>query len=96
MPKNNVDLGAGLLNLIMTMDLKDIKEEKSRAYCAIAGYNTGHSGVACAFVDKRDIPKAVETIHRMTPEQVFKQLRTMLAFEETRKYIVTVIDRIPL
>ncbi|HTP12272.1 MAG TPA: murein transglycosylase domain-containing protein [Bacteroidota bacterium] len=95
-PKNNVELGAGLLNLMMTKDFKDIRDERSRVYCAIAGYNTGPGGVARAFAGKRDIPKAVEMINRMTPEQVFEQLRTRLAFEETRKYIVTVTDKMKL
>ena len=46
LPQNNVELGAGLLNLMMTKDFKDIKDEKSRVYCAIAGYNTGPGNVA--------------------------------------------------
>ncbi len=95
-PKNNVELGAGLLNLMMTKDFKDIRDERSRVYCAIAGYNTGPGGVARAFAGKRDIPKAVAIVNQMTPEQVFEHLRTRLAFEETRKYIVTVTDKMKL
>jgi len=95
-PKNNVELGAGLLNLMMTKDFKDIKDEQSRVYCAIAGYNTGPGNVARSFVGKRDIPKAIQAINQMTPQQVFDDLRTKLPFEETRSYIVTVTEKMPL
>jgi membrane-bound lytic murein transglycosylase C len=95
-PKNNVELGAGLLNLMMTKDFRDIKDEKSRVYCAIAGYNTGPGNVARSFVGKRDIPKAIQMINQMTPQQVFDNLRTKLPFEETRTYIVTVTEKMPL
>jgi membrane-bound lytic murein transglycosylase C len=95
-PKNNVELGAGLLNLMMTKDFKDVKDEKSRVYCAIAGYNTGPGNVARSFAGKRDIPKAVQMINQMTPEQVFNHLRTKLPFEETRTYVVTVTEKMPL
>ncbi|HEY6951840.1 MAG TPA: murein transglycosylase domain-containing protein [Bacteroidota bacterium] len=95
-PQNNVELGAGLLNLMMTKDFKDIKNEKSRVYCAIAGYNTGPGNVARSFAGKRDIPRAIEMINKMTPEQVFDHLRTKLPFEETRTYVVTVTEKMPL
>ncbi len=95
-PRNNVELGAGLLNLMMTKDFKDIRDETSRVYCAIAGYNTGPGGVARAFAGKRDIPKAIQIINGMTSDQVFEQLRTKLAFEETRTYVVTVRERMKL
>lgn len=95
-PKNNVELGAGLLNLMMTKDFKDIQNEKSRVYCAIAGYNTGPGNVARSFIGKRDIPKAIQRINQMTPEEVFNNLRTKLPFEETRTYVVTVTEKMPL
>ena len=95
-PKNNVELGAGLLNLMLTKDFKSIKNQKSRVYCAIAGYNTGPGNVARCFAGKRDIPKAIMLINQMTPEQVFNRLRTNLPFEETRTYIVTVTEKMPL
>ncbi len=95
-PQNNVELGAGLLNLMMTKDFKDIKDEKSRVYCAIAGYNTGPGNVARSFAGKRDIPRAVQIINQMTPDQVFENLRTKLPFEETRTYVVTVRDKMKL
>ena len=95
-PENNVELGAGLLNLMMTKDFKDIRNETSRVYCAIAGYNTGPGNVARSFVGKRDIPGAIQKINQMTPQQVFDNLRTKLPFEETRTYIVTVTEKMPL
>lgn len=95
-PKNNVELGAGLLNLMMTKDFKDIKDEKSRVYCAIAGYNTGPGNVARSFVGKRDIPKAIQVINQMTSDQVFDNLRTKLPFEETRTYVGTVREKMKL
>ena len=95
-PKNNVELGAGLLNLMLTTDFKDIRNEKSQIYCAIAGYNTGAGNVARCFAGKRDFAKAIAIINQMTPDQVFSRLRTNLPFEETRTYIVTVTEKMPL
>jgi membrane-bound lytic murein transglycosylase C len=94
-PPNNVELGAGLLNLMLTKDFRNIADEKSRVYCAIAGYNTGPGNVAKAFVGKRDIPKAVARINRMSSEEVFAQLRTSLPFAETRNYVKNVVDLMP-
>ena len=92
-PPNNVELGAGLLNLMLTKDFKNITDEKSRVYCAIAGYNTGPGNVARSFAGKRDIPKAVAQINQMSSDQVFEHLSKNLPFVETRTYIKTVTDR---
>ena len=94
-PPNNVELGAALLNLMLTKDFKGIADEKSRVYCAIAGYNTGPANVAKAFVGKRDIPKAVERINRMSSDEVYAQLRRNLPFAETRNYVKNVVDLMP-
>jgi membrane-bound lytic murein transglycosylase C len=94
-PPNNVELGAALLNLMLTKDFRNVSDEKSRVYCAIAGYNTGPANVAKAFVGKRDIPKAVAMINRMSSEQVYAQLRKSLPFAETRNYVKNVVDLMP-
>jgi membrane-bound lytic murein transglycosylase C len=94
-PPNNVELGAALLNLMLTKDFRNVADEKSRVYCAIAGYNTGPANVAKAFVGKRDIPKAVAMINRMSAEQVYAQLRRNLPFAETRNYVKNVVDLMP-
>ncbi|MDH4190965.1 MAG: murein transglycosylase domain-containing protein, partial [Betaproteobacteria bacterium] len=94
-PSNNVELGAGLLNAMLTRDFRNIKDEKSRVYCAIAGYNTGPGNVAKSFVGKRDIPRAVAKINQMTSDQVFEHLRRNLPFEETRTYMKTVTGHMP-
>ncbi len=94
-PRNNVELGAALLNLMLTRDFKDIADEKSRVYCAIAGYNTGPANVAKAFIGKRDIPRAVQRINQMSSDQVYAQLRSNLPFAETRNYVKNVVELMP-
>ena len=95
-PPNNVLLGTGYLRLLMSRDFKDVRENSSRTYCAIAAYNTGPANVAKTFTGKRNIPEAVQVINSMTAEQVFSRLRSSLPYEETRVYVRTVTERMSM
>jgi len=95
-PQNNIQLGAGYLDLLLKKDFKDVKDEKSRLYCAVAAYNTGPGNVARAFINNRNVPKAIAVINRMTSAEAFDHLRSKLPFQETREYIEKVTHRMPL
>ncbi|MBW7888854.1 MAG: DUF3393 domain-containing protein [Bacteroidetes bacterium] len=96
-PENNIELGAGYLTKLLTIDFKGVKDPKSRIYCAISAYNTGPGNVAKAFTkDKRSVPQALPKINAMTSDEVLKYLKENLPFEETRKYVGTVSERMGL
>lgn len=92
-PGNNIELGAGYLAKLLTVDFRGVKDTKSRIYCAISAYNTGPGNVAKAFIGSRNVMQALPKINAMTPEQVFDHLRQNLPFEETRSYVAKVSER---
>jgi membrane-bound lytic murein transglycosylase C len=94
-PENNIELGIGYLNLLMTRYLASIDNMKSRTYCAIAAYNTGAGNVARAFNGTTNIHKAADRINRLSPPQVYSTLRSSLPYEETKKYVKKIRTRRP-
>ena len=94
--KNNVNIGTAYLHILNYRYLKKIKDPESRLYCAIASYNTGAGNVAMAFTGRRNISKAAKVINRMSPEAVYAVLIKKLPYEETRKYLKRVMERIRL
>jgi len=52
--------------------------------------------VAKAFTAKRNIPEAVTVINGMSSDAVYGRLRNSLPYEETRTYVRTVSERLPL
>jgi membrane-bound lytic murein transglycosylase C len=89
-PENNIQYGAAYLHLLSEKYFKEINHPISREYCVIAAYNTGAGNVLRTF--DRDRNQAPTKINRMDPIDVFGVLRTQLPFEESRRYIVKVID----
>lgn len=89
----NIELGAGYLAKLLAVDFKDIKDPKSRIYCAISAYNTGPGNVAKTFVGKRNVALAVPKINAMTSAEVFDFLKKNLPYDETRQYVAKVSDR---
>lgn len=63
-------------------------------YCSIAAYNTGAGNVAKAFIGSYNINRASAKINKMTPEQVYKHLMKNLPYNETKKYLKKVTDRV--
>lgn len=96
-PENNIELGAGYLTKLLTVDFKGVKDPKSRIYCAISAYNTGPGNVAKAFTkSKRSVKMALPAINAMTSDEVFEYLKKNLPFEETRSYVAKVSERMGL
>jgi membrane-bound lytic murein transglycosylase C len=83
----NVELGAGYLNLLNTRYLRAVTNEKSREYCIIAAYNTGAGNVAKSFTGKTNVRKAAPMINALTPQEVYDHLIANLPYEETRHYL---------
>jgi membrane-bound lytic murein transglycosylase C len=83
----NVELGAGYLNLLNTRYLRAVTNDQSREYCIIAAYNTGAGNVANSFTDKTNVRKAAPMINALTPQEVYDHLVANLPYEETRHYL---------
>lgn len=92
-PRKNIEVGAAYLNVLYYDYLKDIKNPESRLYYTIAAYNAGASSVARAFIGKASFTNAVDTINRMTPEQVLERLVKKAPHKETRQYVEKVLKR---
>ncbi|MGA9116811.1 MAG: murein transglycosylase domain-containing protein [Bacteroidota bacterium] len=95
-PENNILLGSAYLDRLLRREFRDVRDALSRMYCAIAAYNTGPGNVARALAGKRDLESAVRRVNGMSPEEVFRELRQRLPFQETREYLTRVTDRMPL
>ena len=95
-PTNNVELGAAYLNLLLSKYFKEVKDERSKLYCAIAAYNTGAGNVARAFTAKTKLKPAIEKINSMSSDDVLQHLKTNLPYKETQDYVVHVSERMPL
>lgn len=91
-PERNIRFGTIYLKILKTRYLRAISDQESRLYCAIAAYNTGAGNVARAFTGRTSIAGAAEIINAMTPEEVLAHLRENLPFEETRRYVVKVLE----
>lgn len=95
-PENNIELGCAYIRKIRYEYFKEIKNNEAAYYCTISAYNTGAGNVAKAFTGKTKIKPAVLKINQMNTKQTYKYLLKNLPYEETRKYLAKVIDRIDL
>jgi membrane-bound lytic murein transglycosylase C len=81
--ENNIELGTAYLSVLSVSPV-------SREYCVIAAYNTGPGNVTKAFA--KDRTAAWNAINGMQPPEVYERLRTKLPYEETRQYVVKVVQ----
>ena len=91
---NNITIGSAYLHVLYYRYLKKIKDPQSRLYCAIAAYNTGAGNVAKAFIGNTNINKASKTINSMSSDKVYKTLMRKLPYNETKKYLKKVSNRV--
>lgn len=90
---NNIELGSAYLGILLNdSQLSQIANPVSREYCAIAAYNTGPGNVLRTFASSKKARDGIARINALKPDQVYETLRTRLPFEETRGYIVKVVD----
>lgn len=87
---NNIELGTAYLGIIDQRYLGAIEDPTSREYCTIAAYNGGAGTVLRVFSSDRQ--RALAIINSLRPPAVYEQLRTRLPRQETRRYLVKVLD----
>ncbi|NVK37675.1 MAG: transglycosylase SLT domain-containing protein [Gammaproteobacteria bacterium] len=91
-PKQNVQVGAAYLHILYYRYLRDIKNSKSRLYCAIAAYNAGTSSVMRTLTGQASINNSVDSINRMTSNDVLRRLIRQMPSSETRDYLNKVLN----
>ncbi|MFQ5993446.1 MAG: murein transglycosylase domain-containing protein [Acidiferrobacterales bacterium] len=88
--RNNIELGTAYLGVIDQRYLVAIQNPVSREYCTIAAYNGGSRNVLRVFSDDRK--RAVDIINGLSPATVYRKLRDHHPRQETRRYLVKVLD----
>lgn len=88
--ENNIELGTAYLNVLFYRQLDVVANSVSREYCVISAYNTGPRNVLRAF--SKDQVAAANAINSLEPPGVYEQLRLNLPYEETRQYLVRVVN----
>lgn len=87
---NNIELGTAYLSLLDRKHLAAISDPLSREYCTIAAYNGGAGNVFRLFSADRN--KAAQRINQLAPAEVYRKLNTQHPREETRRYLVKVLE----
>jgi len=93
-PQNNIELGCADIDKIRHVYFSDIQDEKKAYYCAICAYNTGPGNVARALTGTTKLKATAEVANKHSAEWVYNKLLKNLPYEETRRYIKTVTERI--
>jgi membrane-bound lytic murein transglycosylase C len=88
--ENNIELGTAYLGVLTYEQLAGVANPVAREYCVIAGYNTGPGNVMKAFA--KDRATALNTVNGMQPPAVYDRLRAQLPYQETRQYVVKVVQ----
>lgn len=89
-PDNNIELGTAYINILDRRYLAAISNPLSREYCVIAAYNGGAGSVLNMFSKNRQ--EAVRIINSLSPADVFARLRDEHPRDETRRYLIKVMD----
>ncbi len=89
-PENNIELGTAYLSLLSDRYLAGIHDEIALEYCTIAAYNGGAGNVLNLF--SRDRSKSPSVINRLGSAEVYRRLRDEHPREETRRYLLKVLE----
>ncbi|HXJ84943.1 MAG TPA: murein transglycosylase domain-containing protein [Candidatus Methylomirabilis sp.] len=89
-PDHNIELGTAYLSVLSNNEFHTVSSQNSRDYCVTAAYNTGVGNVTRTF--SKDRNEALRMINGLQPPVVYERLRTELPHEETRLYIVRVMN----
>ena len=96
---NNIKMGTAYLHILYYKYFSEIKDPRSRLYCAIAAYNTGAGNVSWVFNRGKgfkyelSVINATPTINALSPEQVYEKLINELKHQEARDYLKRVVSR---
>jgi membrane-bound lytic murein transglycosylase C len=93
--KNNITIGTKYIQIIRENYLKGVHNEKSLLYCAAISYNAGIGSLVYSLTgSKRKRLLAIKMINKMTPEQLYKHLRTSTRLtHEARNYVKSISER---
>lgn len=89
-PANNIELGTAYINMLDRRYLAGISNPLSREYAVIAAYNGGAGNLLNMF--SRDRREAVHIINSLSPAEVFARIRDEHPRDETRRYLLKVMD----
>ncbi|MDL2314579.1 transglycosylase SLT domain-containing protein [Desulfovibrio sp. OttesenSCG-928-C14] len=89
-PEQNIQYGTTYLHLLNNRHFKEVQNHLSRELCIIAAYNGGPGSVYRVF--DRDREKAIAKINKLSPEELFSTLVRDLPAQETRDYVVKVVE----
>ncbi len=96
-PEHNIELGCAYIHLLKNRYFLSVNNSQSILYCTIAAYNTGPKNVAAVFSLDKSIAQANNVINQYANANgVYTQLITNLPYNETRKYLALVVDRMQL
>lgn len=90
-PEHNIKYGAAYLYLLGQHHLGGIHNPVSRQMCVIAAYNCGPGAVLRLF--SPDQEQAIARINAMSSEEIYTRLITELPYQETRRYVELVLNR---
>lgn len=88
-PEINIRYGTAYLHLLLNRHLGDIRDARSREYCAVASYNMGPNRFLRLFGEDRE--GAIAALNAMSPEQLLQTLLTTLPVGETRMFVAKVL-----
>jgi membrane-bound lytic murein transglycosylase C len=89
-PQNNIQMGSAYLDILGSRYLSDVRDRTSKEYCIISSYNGG-SGLVLRTFDS-DKTRAFAKINALSPMELYKTLTTKVSAEETRNYLVKVVN----
>jgi len=88
-PSKNIKLGTKYIQIIRERYLRGVTNAESLDYCTATAYNAGIGSLYRSFTgSKRGRKEAVAKINAMTPDEVYKHLRTSPKLtKEARNYV---------
>jgi len=92
-PDNNINVGTVYFNLLRNNYLNGIKNERSREYIAIVGYNIGLKNVLMLFSSDGNIKNAAIKINQLSDEEVYATIIKKLPHKGGVDYLLKIKDR---
>ncbi|MFW5837352.1 MAG: murein transglycosylase domain-containing protein [Desulfovibrionaceae bacterium] len=89
-PAVNIRYGAAYLHMLFDRYLAKVADPVSREYCVISAYNTGPGNLLRTFSSNREA--AFRQINELDPLSVYRTLRSRLPYQETRRYLLKVLQ----
>lgn len=91
--EQNVEAGSVYLSLLLHRYFKEVADDESRFYMAVASYNTGPGNVSRAMSNTTLLAAATREANQLSPAQVYQRLQNNLPADETKQYLKKVTQR---